>query len=83
MFSIARILCVYALVLWTTFYSISSAQDQPPNQNTVDFSVDFPKDWKLAAQNAGVQPAPEDWKPILQNFQDTVRFGRETSKDTS
>lgn len=76
-----RFLCL--LILWSASCAISSAQDQPPIDNTVNIRAAFPKDWKLAAQNAGVQPAPEDWKPILQNFQDTVRFGRETSLSRS
>jgi hypothetical protein len=33
MFSIARFLYVYVLILWTNSCSIGSAQDQPPNQN--------------------------------------------------
>ncbi|MCU0713066.1 MAG: hypothetical protein MUC43_13475 [Pirellula sp.] len=81
MFLNARIAHVIILGLFSV--AICSAQDQPPNQNDVDYNSDFPKAWKLAAQNAGVHAAPEDWKPILQNFKDTIRHGRETSLSRS
>ena len=80
MFSIARVILALILCLVS---SLGTAQDQPPNQNEVEFSSDFPKAWKLATQNAGVQAAPEDWKPILQNFESTIRNGRETSLSRS
>ena len=81
MFLNARIAHVILLGLFSV--AICSAQDQPLNQNDVDYSSDFPKAWKLAAQNAGVRAAPEDWKPILQNFKDTIRHWRETSLSRS